>query len=975
MTAGPSFAEVTARASSEADGEFFLADGGVYSRAAWGRLGIPTPPIPAPRDKLDPNDMKDVFAMRRTTWFDSNRPYLPLLPRFDLLTRMHPAFRGLCHKYGHFPVAGVAAGVYKLEPEMVKNWDTLEKWLRNMVLRLMKIADPDGFVVTKHFTLWPFPASYGYLGFVGTEGKAQRVAASARDAFYPLIAACSLFIRCCEERHAANYSFDWKTHLPPKPEQTKPGQERRPYQPGEIHAAWIHELVNSFAGDWEVERIGAIFRASDSTVTRFLELFGRLNMPIILYWGPLSSISPCRSVSDPKVPVIDQLHSLGPKRDVLRILELQLQRHDDENTPPPTSSQNRLDSTSVEERIRSIPLDSRSGQLPGEEIHAFLTRREAEDEKKALTDDKIQRQRIVSREAAAAQPRCPGNHGPKVWYWQKEFFGDGPRDFFRVRTLLEEGEVSGEWFDHNNTMKVFNGRANCWDICSELGDGPPLDDYDLDDDILDTDSPADLGPSDAKMEGLAVEQTHESVGTARIEASYITMELETYESVGNVGTEVSQLELEEGELEDHVREYLPHSNGTITNHASANTLDAPPISAEEVSKQLFTTDEGPETLEFVSAFSMDDTASSRYGFTYYACDDDPVSIKKELSWAHCAEALGNGRWLDSYPHLLEERLPPGTVERLRAFFSRLLVAETKLNPAFDLFFPDSQICLAGYRRFRVIPRRIGYGQDVMYQLVGEKGFHLLIPDPVTVLQTFRLNWGPTLIDVARQLARNGVRFYSLVPGPPAPTNNRRQLREEPRLGFRHKWYLPDVDDYRAYVSARNRFLQSPRGRAALFEGGHLARIAREVVDVESVVYGPDVSTVFSEGRCFFEDSGLGYWGEVLTEEESDLICGLYYCPTNKAQDWGNPAYLNTHRSWYPRLGAFRSSSINVDYWSKDCERWYQHRRAECDQGVADVKDASNWKRGMKLNHSVAKMTKANQTIAHEFLQKHYPFQS
>ncbi|KAL0580168.1 hypothetical protein V5O48_001827 [Marasmius crinis-equi] len=991
---GHLFAEEIARATS-INGEFILAGAEVYSQLSGGRL----PPLPATRDKLDPNENKDVFSVRRTTWFTPHRPYLPLLPRFDILTRTHPAFRSLCHKYGHFPLIKDSAGRYKLDPGLTQDWDILERWLRKMVLRLWDVSGVGSPFVTRSFSLWPYPASHGYIGFVGTKGMAQRVAASARNAFYPLIAACSFFILCCERRSTRDPSFEWKTCLSDQSDATP---TRNPHGAGEVHAAWIHELVNSFAGDWEVERIGAVFEARDPNTVPFLQFFGGLKMPIIINWGTVPSI-----VKSPYGPLsryfpnteAHKLFARGPRKDVISILELaESALHCPEPASPETdtcpalarcprndvsASSQHSSSSSLTNDVPHIPIDKRSGQKPGEDVHAFLARRKADDEKKVLTDDAIERQRIADRETAAAKFSCPGEKGSiKVWCWFKEYFGDGPQDFFRVRTRVETKEIRDEWFGHNNSMKVFNGRENCWDICSDLGEGPPLDEYDLDSGTEpDMDGATDLSSIDA----VSVDQDVVMTDSTAAKRAWETAAA----SVGNDSFQPStESELEEGELEEEDGlKRQPHSStlahpekGPSTCHASADVRDALLLSADEVSKHLFMRSVDSESVEILFPFSIVDIAYSRFGFTDYTFDTQETLKNKKISELepeclrkYTMEALGNGRWLDTCPRLLEERPPAGTMDRLCLLFSRLLVEETRLCPAFDLFFPDSQLCLPGYRRFRVIPRRIGRDEEVMYQLIGGEGFDLLIPDPVGVLQTFRLSWGPTLIDVARQLVRNGIRFYSLVPGPPASAEASTHLRGEPRLGFRDRRYLPDLNDYHAYISARNYFLQTSRGRAALFEGGHVARIAREVVDEGSVVYGPDLSTVFLEGRCFFEDSGIGYWGEFLTDEESDLICGIYYCPTNNTEDWGNPAYLNTHRSWYPRLGAFRSSSLNVGYWSRDCERWYQHRRNECVHGDTEVKDASNWKRGMKLNRSVTKISKANATIAHEFLQKHYPF--
>ncbi|KAL0565251.1 hypothetical protein V5O48_016772 [Marasmius crinis-equi] len=1007
--------------------DFFVVEGSVFSRATWGDSGqLPLPPIPTVpegRDSLDPNRVNDVFAVRRTTWFDPNRPYLALLPRFDMLrSDTHPAFRCLCYAPGRYPLVEIAPNRYKLDPAVIAKWDVLEQWIKRIVSLLIKIGGVGPPVMSKHFAFWPYPASYGYQRIVGTWSNVQRMAASARDSFLPLIAACSLFILHCQHRAKQDPLFDWKARLTPNQNYADLSKHKGAEiefgdrYSTENHAAWIYEILHSFAADWRVERIGAIFDAKDSTTEYFNLMFKDLNMPIIFHWGSLSTLS---LTGVHKTGINEHFHLLGPtSSDIEALLRKQSTGSPTPSTilpsdpnppsatlpsdsnPPPTTlpSDSEIDRDCL---IKRIPVQTDSGQQPGELVKDFLERRRLDDEQKALRASSGDLESWVNREREAKKFQCPGRRGPQVWYWEKNYFGDGPTDFFRVRTQLQRADARGIWTLYRNPKKVYNARANCWDICSELGDDPaPIDDRTWDEDDVDWEvdvsMPEEPDPIPTYsqlhgdyMEGVVEEgrpsQSPRPIGVTGLGSQRDSGNMQYPEDTGETdsaskaavegdgdtiteGPREIEPQLEEGELEE--REVKEDASSSKSLAIKSLTL------ADQVSAQLLMPSEDMEENEIRFPDTIYDIAYSRYSYAGYSLASG--TNPERVTWKFSAEALGNGRWFNTAgcDQLLEETPESSEIrERLQDFFTRLAKGTTEINATFDLFYPDSQISLRGYRRFGVIRRQVG--EETMYQLNGiasQEDFHLLIPDPVTVLQIFRMYWGPTLVDVARQLIRTGVRFHPVVPGPPCPRGQpqTQRLKGEPRLGYRPKEYRPDRNDYWAYESARNQFLRGPRGKVALLEGGLVSRFARAVVDEEIAVYGPDSPTVVSSGHCFFEVDGTGYWGDILTDEEIDFICGVYYCATDRTQNWGDPAFLSTHRSWYPRPGAFKSSNLNIGFWSKDCERWYQHRVHECRHKQTDVKSAKKWKDGMKWNHKVQKMTKTARSIAYEFLKEKYP---
>jgi len=73
---------------------------------------------------------------------------------------------------------------------------------------------------------------------------------------------------------------------------------------------------------------------------------------------------------------------------------------------------------------------------------------------------------------------------------------------------------------------------------------------------------------------------------------------------------------------------------------------------------------------------------------------------------------------------------------------------------------------------------------------------------------------------------------------------------------------------------------SAHGRAALMTGGLIAHLARDVVSYEDVYYGSSDPN----GICLTDEKhpGFGLWDDCLTEDEQNLICGIYRVDTGKS---------------------------------------------------------------------------------------------
>ena len=88
--------------------------------------------------------------------------------------------------------------------------------------------------------------------------------------------------------------------------------------------------------------------------------------------------------------------------------------------------------------------------------------------------------------------------------------------------------------------------------------------------------------------------------------------------------------------------------------------------------------------------------------------------------------------------------------------------------------------------------------------------------------------------------------------------------------------LTDVQLYQARV---RRFVEGPRGRAALLTGGLVSRIAKDMlpfrVRVDLITEGPTPDVVYRRKNCIFKRrDGQYLYDDVLTEAEKDLILGV-----------------------------------------------------------------------------------------------------
>jgi len=174
---------------------------------------------------------------------------------------------------------------------------------------------------------------------------------------------------------------------------------------------------------------------------------------------------------------------------------------------------------------------------------------------------------------------------------------------------------------------------------------------------------------------------------------------------------------------------------------------------------------------------------------------------------------------------------------------------------------------------------------------GKTPWRLVVDHAATVVFSMRSRWGGKRLEVlVMHLVELGIPFQTLLQRPQAPTRTIRYIdtyvevgvcdRQFQGLGTREQSWEAGLDDYAVYIYRREAFLQTPRCRAALLRGGIVWRLAMESHNLAVAADGPS-ETVSDFGRCFQGDDGESYWDDWLTDEEVDLICGVYMCKTSE----------------------------------------------------------------------------------------------
>ncbi|KAJ6537910.1 hypothetical protein B0H19DRAFT_962106, partial [Mycena capillaripes] len=102
----------------------------------------------------------------------------------------------------------------------------------------------------------------------------------------------------------------------------------------------------------------------------------------------------------------------------------------------------------------------------------------------------------------------------------------------------------------------------------------------------------------------------------------------------------------------------------------------------------------------------------------------------------------------------------------------------------------------------------------------------------------------------------------------------------------------------------------------------------------------------------------------LTEEEIDIICGVY---TVETEDGHQLKYI----SWWLKPTAFWSSGLNTGWWNANCGRWFVKRSKEMKSTRVKLHTYSEWKNKLRFSTSARKVNAKNDELGAHYLAKRF----
>ncbi|KAK0222259.1 hypothetical protein IW262DRAFT_1270575 [Armillaria fumosa] len=183
-----------------------------------------------------------------------------------------------------------------------------------------------------------------------------------------------------------------------------------------------------------------------------------------------------------------------------------------------------------------------------------------------------------------------------------------------------------------------------------------------------------------------------------------------------------------------------------------------------------------------------------------------------------------------------------------------------------------------------------------------------------------------------------------------------------------KGFQPNLDDLQSYVHRRRKLFGSNEIlQATLKHGGLIWRLAHDVEGDRSedfVLTGPS-SRVTQIGGVHHTAEGDELWDEILTDDQIDIICGIYKKSQTKRR-----VQLTEDVSWFPKPMAWKGCGLDVSFWSADAESWYQHQITKYISGDFKCENQTQWRKSLKLCHDAPKVVEALEAVSRGFLDRH-----
>ncbi|PBK72833.1 hypothetical protein ARMSODRAFT_701998 [Armillaria solidipes] len=262
----------------------------------------------------------------------------------------------------------------------------------------------------------------------------------------------------------------------------------------------------------------------------------------------------------------------------------------------------------------------------------------------------------------------------------------------------------------------------------------------------------------------------------------------------------------------------------------------------------------------------------------------------------------------------------------------------------------------------------------------DQRYMLIVYRADDVLHCLRLSGVMRLDDLIQELCGHGIRFtVGVQAGPPDPKSRRKRCVNGPcqeadhiLIPCRPANFKATLLDYISYVRRRAALLRDPVvASAALMHGGIIWRLAMEHIDDFSVVLRRPTDDILCYGKCHKvtvlgrEEREIHMWEESLSESQMDVICGVYKVYNRSPNGYS----LTQDISWFPKDGSFKTSALNVGFWTADTEQWYT-RRVDMYLSADSEKSCLNqsgWRSSARLWRCAIATYKGLETVSKRFV--------
>ncbi|TCD62108.1 hypothetical protein EIP91_007462 [Steccherinum ochraceum] len=338
----------------------------------------------------------------------------PLLDRMDVTERSVEVER----KHGR----------WLMEVTLQQSWVSLELALIWMARTLLSKAKGGHHTMQNvEFSEFRLPSSYGYGGTHETERGCRRAIMRSRNAFVPLMGLCSFAIAVYNGKFERTW---WGTF---------PAWARALIENGAGHD-WVSDLLSSDLANfsWTGYRVGVVVDVDETELWwDQLDLLVEFNVPLWFHWGTVGSMR------DGKGSDHYLLANGRPTKEAIR------------------DAFNPVVLTWMDPRPQP-PVYPDSGQRPGEDVQAFLQRRNKENEE--LEESAADTQRRLQRIEHSRQFQPPGTSSKAAVVFRWVPSRDAHWSAYLLRERVPRWMVQDIWVHYAHTHMHYDGYRNEWDL-------------------------------------------------------------------------------------------------------------------------------------------------------------------------------------------------------------------------------------------------------------------------------------------------------------------------------------------------------------------------------------------------------------------------------------------------------------------------------------------------------------------------------